>query len=87
MIYEISGYIGNELVSRHYSSDIEYVDIVSEIEWFKSTNGYCIDLEVKKVDKEGKKINTYVGWVEAIVKYYRATGYIERVCKDIPEFY
>lgn len=87
MIYEINGYIGTELVSRHYSNDTSYVDIVSEIEWLKAPDLSYIDLEVKPVAQEDKKINAYVGWVEKIVDYYKATGYMERICSDIPEFY
>ena len=86
MIYEINGYIGGELVSRHYASNGEYIDLVKQIEWFKAPNGHCIDLEIKAVDEEGKRINNYVGWIIEIFKYYKATGYIERICNDIPEF-
>ena len=86
-MYEITGWYGDELKSRHYSNDKEYVDIVKQIEWFKTPNGVCIDLVVKPVAEEGKKINDYVGWIKEIVKYYKATGYIAHDCRDIPEFY
>lgn len=86
-MYQIIGRVNNEPVSIHYSNDLEYLDIVKKIEWFKPTDGKCVNLEINAVSEEREKKNTYVGWIKEIVKYYKATGYIAHDCRDIPEFY
>lgn len=79
-MYEIIGKIGNEIVSRHYSNDFDYVTKVWHIESIRLLNGRILDLEVKKVNREGGCINSYVTWIKDCVKYNVCD------CKLVPEF-